>query len=60
MALEQVNAEKRIIDINIDIIDKNAPEKFSYIDAAIVALASGKKTPREIAESIVAQREASF
>ena len=68
IAMEQVDAEERertgksirktIADEKgVYVIDRYAPESFSYIETALVALfAGGRKKAKEIAEFIVEKR----
>ena len=44
----------------IDLIDKGAPKEFSYVEEAILALTSGKKTAKEIAMFILQKRKSSL
>jgi hypothetical protein len=74
LAHKSVQARKKIININVkskqrrivatvdNTFDERAPKPFSYLDAAVIAMTTGKKkkTAKEIAESIVDQREACY
>jgi len=74
LAHKSVQARKKIININVkskekqiaitvdNTLDEKAPKEFSYLDAAVIAMSSGKKkkTAKKIAESIIAQREAFY
>lgn len=60
MTLEQVGAQRIVGANSIDIIDTKMPENFSYVDEAILALTTGKKTAKEIAQFILEKRDSSF
>jgi hypothetical protein len=60
LVLENVNAQSIVSDNQIDMIDRKAPEGFSYVEEAVIALTAGKKTTLEIANYILQKRQESF
>lgn len=56
MALEKVGAQRIVSDKGVELIDSEAPAHFSYVEAALIALLSGKETAKEIADAILLRR----
>ncbi|MCZ2846023.1 MAG: hypothetical protein O2U61_05945 [Candidatus Bathyarchaeota archaeon] len=60
IALERLGAPQIVSDRGVQHIDSDAPAHFSYVDAALIALLSGKETAEEIADAVLSRRACSL
>ena len=60
LVLQSIDAQMIVSNNHIDIIDREVPEGFSYVEEAVNAVIAGKKTVLEIATYISEKRKRTF